>query len=751
MKKLGIDPDAHTYTVVLNGLAGNPRYYPAALGQALTIYYSLSSPTSNIRPSIIHTNAALKVCGRFKDLEALWTVAEKIPEYGPRAADSKTYTTMLNAIRTCAEGGKDKALVDAMQIWDGVMSRWQQNKLYIDEELGCAMGRCYLMSSRPEDWDEVLSLAQQIFGVPRLVPRLGTKARRLLPIANPSRQDKLRRATNDKFENKGEESIEDEDKGEVEADDIDTMGQAETEKHHTTSSTDLQNETNIEEGDTPSNDQVAAHLEASSLEPVETDNTDIEYDMLKPALQRNAVVGRNTLSLIMETCIALHAYDAGKNYWELFTNSLGVIPDLDNHIWYLRFLGQTRASTACVEHIEKMAEQGLQVPPNAFFISMCACRRNGTEHRRAHDKYTGFKDGTRLLDLMVKQNVEYNAKILIHYIRTALDTDDSVIYKRAWDRIGPYFVSLRTLISGEGKTDVEKERALELCKMMVSLADSMLHRQSTEWAPGEMLKMQQHRSKLNAYITRTFNKDGLETGDPKLMKQIKGARERQIQGKDWNHMIKSERFEPDPEFDDHEPITSDVKYTVQEKPKARTVLFDSDSRQDRIKPQHVRSPPDEARQTRPRYSDSGAGRDRSRPQNAGSDNSRDQPRPRSSGYDSSRDQPRSRSSGFHIDQDKPSPRYSERDRDASRDRPRSQSSEYYGSRDKPSTRYSERDVGRDRPRSQHSGLQGGRDQPRIHSLGRAPPAEAQRGGRPKIRGWITNPGKEMNHRQSDRM
>ncbi|KAH0127204.1 hypothetical protein KCU67_g17352, partial [Aureobasidium melanogenum] len=106
MKKRAQFPDSHTYVILLRGLS-EPPVAADTLGKALAIYHSLGAENSRVKPTTIHTNAALRVCARANDMDSLWGIASKIPEKGPGAADTYTYTTILNAIREHAllEGG----------------------------------------------------------------------------------------------------------------------------------------------------------------------------------------------------------------------------------------------------------------------------------------------------------------------------------------------------------------------------------------------------------------------------------------------------------------------------------------------------------------------------------------------------------------------------------------------------------------------------------------------------------------------
>lgn len=191
LKKRGLQPDSYTYLILLDGLATSAGNNPKALGRALSIYHALNGPNSAAAPSIMHTNAALKVCSQAHDLDSIWDILSKLPNRGPHAANATTYTTLLNALRhsaaeapvsTGVQGESpaaaiEAAIVQAKRVWQSIIERWLGGDFGIDEDLVCAMGRLLMSGSRPRDWDDVFTLVQQTMGIARLTPRLGSVAR----------------------------------------------------------------------------------------------------------------------------------------------------------------------------------------------------------------------------------------------------------------------------------------------------------------------------------------------------------------------------------------------------------------------------------------------------------------------------------------------------------------------------------------------------------------------------------------------
>ena len=102
MKKRAQIPDSYTYSTLFNGLATNGNV--AGVGRkAVQLWESLNKPTSKVKPSILLTNAALKACASVGQIDALWSIAGAIPDTGSEAANSITYTTILNAMRFSVE------------------------------------------------------------------------------------------------------------------------------------------------------------------------------------------------------------------------------------------------------------------------------------------------------------------------------------------------------------------------------------------------------------------------------------------------------------------------------------------------------------------------------------------------------------------------------------------------------------------------------------------------------------------------
>ncbi|KAK6538927.1 hypothetical protein TWF694_010479 [Orbilia ellipsospora] len=500
MKKRGTKPDSYTYLRILNGLAENAAA-PGALGRALTVYYSMTAPTSTVKPSIIHTNAALKVCAHAKDVDAMWDIAERIPDRGRGQADATTYTTLLNGIRNSIDGVPDRAINEGRELWENILLKWQAGTVPMDEGLGCAMARLLLKSARPEDWDEVLSLCQDVFGLPRLIPKMGTKARTLLPLKDGAESRRKKEPV--------DQAKEVEDMKEMTSNLKDSIGTAIKSVGGDKGAIEEQSSEVAEEEEEPS----------LGLIPGEPDATTALITSEIPA--EKPPVGNNALSLIMETCLSLRAYDTAQNYWDLITDSYNVVPDRDNYHARMRILSMQSDSGGCVALVKEMAANNITLNPNLFYIALNGCRRAGS--------IIAFNDAYKLVDLMQNHNVEVLSKTVIAFVRVATVTEDVEVMKRAWMRLHPGFFSIHKLIDPTDKSVDRISKDLECCLELVSLTDAILGRMyqhkldrvDKEFAD----QVTNSRGKIQRYVNEYFNKDTKgNTAKPPLMGKIHSYR-----------------------------------------------------------------------------------------------------------------------------------------------------------------------------------------------------------------------------------
>ncbi|KAF2819081.1 pentatricopeptide repeat protein-like protein [Ophiobolus disseminans] len=471
MKKRAQFPDSYTYTILLRGLSIN-AHHSGVLSKALSVYHSLSAPNSRVEASIIHTNATLKVCARAQDMDALWGVAGKIPENGPQAANMITYITIINAIRQNlllarpkgetedeAAARIERGIMVGRQMWEDIVARWRSADLVIDEELVCAMGRLLLIGSRPRDWDDVLSLVEQTMDIPRLVPRLGTAARK---EAGSPRV----RATN-------------------------TPPQYRSDDDHLTP------------------DQAAMRGD--------------EFLALTPHGVGRAVSnplayarpGNNTLSVVQEACQKIVANKAAREYWELLTDptTYNIAPDVNNLHMRLRNLRLDRASGAAVTLLQDdMLAKGIVPKPGTFRIAMSTCVRDKNNHN-------SLRNASQILQVMLKTLEDADAKVVGMFAELAM----TFPLARGTDLVDaltvltPIVRSIRLQLGVGGERNFkyevgatylrgdERQDAIGALRKVYSVYDRLLF---SNMLPEEQKPpFQAERARLSAFIQRVVFKD----------------------------------------------------------------------------------------------------------------------------------------------------------------------------------------------------------------------------------------------------
>lgn len=451
MKKRAQFPDSHTYVILLRGLAITP-VHSETVGKAVSIYHSLAAPNSKVIQSIIHTNAALKVCARGHDMDSLWGIASRIADKGPNTADNYTYTTILNAIRENAlleSGGRtdedsmaqarQTAIGEGRRIWEDVIAKWRKGNLAVDEELVCAMGRLLLLGLRPRDWDDVLSLVEQTMNVPRLAPKLGTPARKAEHLYMPKSMLK------DAEPNEDDEEI---------------MGEFDKDLF-----------------------KLSRKVGGGS-----------SFAYVAP--------GHNTLSLVMDACLKMAAPKIAGAYWDTLTAQDGhdIVPDLDNLNMYLRLLRHSRSSTRAVEVLKnEVLDKGIQAQRKTYRIAMSACVR---------DKNNGnsLNNASAILSMMEKNLSELDAKTAQMFLDLSTESQDGKRITHAISRLGPVVQNLKSQLSfgsdsGSTMTEASRTEAMTLIRSVMGAIDLLLQKRLVP--DGERNVWNERRSRLIGFVGRS--------------------------------------------------------------------------------------------------------------------------------------------------------------------------------------------------------------------------------------------------------
>ena len=402
MKKRAQFPDSFTYILLLRGLAGaNEQGDPLnwkRVTKAVSIYNSMSAPSSRVSPTIMHANAVLKVCSEGHDMDALWGVVARLPDKGPGSPDTLTYTIILIAIRHNAVGtGKDcdvlieqlatrrhRALQDGKRIWQEIILKWRAGTLKIDERLVRAMGQ--LLSScsyQMEDWDDVLSLVEQTMNIERLVPPIGSLDRNTqhLPPSD------TRFAEEPPEDNEGYK-------------------------------------------------EVPARKVFNRVRPL------VAMGSHKHGSLDYAQPGNMTLSMLIGACELLRIPKTAIAYWNLLTDLEGpyrLRPDKPNYNALLRLYGKNRSSAQAAKLINTLPDQGAEISPTTFRIAMSVCMR---------DKYNPntLSHARQIVDVMEKHCPDPDAYALMQYLSLALMTDDGPTIVATVDRLDSLIHNLKSRV-----------------------------------------------------------------------------------------------------------------------------------------------------------------------------------------------------------------------------------------------------------------------------------------------------------------
>ena len=512
MKKRAQRPDAHTFTTLFRGYSWYPKF-SLSLPRAITIYHSMFAENSPVRPSVIHTNAVLKVCALAGDIDALLGVAAKLPSRGYGSADNLTYTTVLNAIRSDAwhadheremSAAKQQKRIQAVRqgkrLWIEIRKRWQKGDLLLDEELVCAMGRLLLITRDERDCDDVLSLAEQTMLLSRQVPVIKDNDTRTMPQSTG-------------LNGKSEEtrSLIPVEEG--------------SDRTQTTSSVP---DDDSHDGDIFNTVPISAAISKSAVRP-----------------------GRNTLSLLLDACIRTDRTRAAQNYWGLLTDPTGpyrITPDSENYHMYLRLLRTQRASKLALELIEDMHKGSLgpqaALQPKTFRIALSCCVR---------DKNNGnsINHARKLVCLMYITLPAPDARALSMYIQLCLSqrpVDWRALLGVIHD-VDTGIRNLKSLQSYGNETDANRTDDLhELVRSTISAIDVSLD-VGNEGTSGEEKKWcQVLKHGLMAWMTRRSNRiKGISSQN-----EVKGHRKPEIHAKG-------------------QPVKSDIEMLPKRKVKKRLV------------------------------------------------------------------------------------------------------------------------------------------------------------------------------------
>ncbi|KAI9885798.1 MAG: hypothetical protein M1823_002377 [Watsoniomyces obsoletus] len=503
---IGQLPDAHTFTILLRGLADHPQY-SSAVRRAKDLYHSMQKANSPVKPSIIHTNAMLKVCARHKDMDTLWNVLEKVPDMGPNSPDAWTWTSILNAmreeiiIRPLAEEGnpsknevmqtenekdsqqqaiskdeqqedadnedemvnggprnlheqikREQTILQARRLWGGIIQRWRRGILHMDAQLVQSMGMILLASSQPRNWDDVFSLVEQTMGIPRMIPKLTSSS----SSSGSSKKVSPGIATWKTSPPKGQRRPWDE------------KDQIEGHLNPGTPSPEAYGpEFDARIGDSPS---------PSSFSSSSSSTTTAETDTAAYAIPTQA-----TLSMLLEASRLLRNNKAATGYWNYLTNSSSstqesqhpspppphpdqrrrgisdniemkkILPDANNYHTYLRVLRLMRSSFKAVSLLEEMvskSQERTRGGRRAVSISPVPKTFLITMSVCARDKRNPSQliHANRVLSLMSSSLADPDIATIQRYFDLMESQKDEDVLRDGLERLFPIVMNLRGML-----------------------------------------------------------------------------------------------------------------------------------------------------------------------------------------------------------------------------------------------------------------------------------------------------------------
>ncbi|KAK4494032.1 hypothetical protein PRZ48_015218 [Zasmidium cellare] len=487
MKKRGQFPDSYTYMLLFRSVPLEKShelkdFHGQMANKAVAIYNSMSSPTSRVKPSIMHTNAVLRLCSLARNMDLLWSVASQIPESGPGSADHITYNILLAAIRFGAMGpgtgelvyveqvaeNRNQAVSEGRRIWQEVIPRWRSGEVIIDAALVRSMAKLLTFSKRMEDWDDVLNLVQQTTNIQRLIPPLGSPERKTehVPAANEEQQDVEEQTSN------SEDS----------------------------------------EGWVPT-------PASNAFKPVQASTDDPT-----PGKKRHNIAyvkpENGILNVLLEACTNMRVPKAAHAYWDLFTKEYDVRPDLDNYECLLRLLRINRSSRLVAQLMAQMNDEGIHPLPRTYRIAMGACARD-------RNNANVVENMSVIVDQLMKASKQPDLSTLDEYLNIAFMTEDRDAITKALDKMHAVMHRLQRqlLFNKVGANQGYKERLLRFYRHMTGCVDTFSKREGLSGGEREM--WQKRRAEYDALMSEYLKQQrSSKWGEDKLVEdgdQLQGA------------------------------------------------------------------------------------------------------------------------------------------------------------------------------------------------------------------------------------
>ena len=164
MKKRGQTPSAHTYGVMLKGLADTE---PSLLQVETTdkLMGLLLSKSQSAIFNMLHVNTAINVYVRNREMEKARLLMDSLPRKATLKPDAITYTTLLRGLSLSKQkaSGLENDILYGRKFWKDAIAR----EVKIDNYLANSMGWLLLRSNMEEDWRAIFALSEQIYELSR--------------------------------------------------------------------------------------------------------------------------------------------------------------------------------------------------------------------------------------------------------------------------------------------------------------------------------------------------------------------------------------------------------------------------------------------------------------------------------------------------------------------------------------------------------------------------------------------------------
>ncbi|KAI4866434.1 hypothetical protein F4820DRAFT_417102 [Hypoxylon rubiginosum] len=222
----------------------------------------------------------------------------------------------------------------------------------------------------------------------------------------------------------------------------------------------------------------------------------------------HALPGNNSLSMILVALEKTGKTTNVQQYWYIFTEKRGVVPDADNWHRLLTALQRGKNSWRTALYLGNMPSE-LMVPKN-FRTAMATCLRDNLNHSAFDHATTVLKIMTAKLpnpDVMVLQTylrVAYASKLCTRKQKKMQDamTAWGMQLVTAIDNLWKPYMMLTRQYENDGAESDSKQQLMTLARKMIAACDRVIF--STRVPADVKEQMKPKRNRLNGVVVRHF-------------------------------------------------------------------------------------------------------------------------------------------------------------------------------------------------------------------------------------------------------